>query len=385
MGNCWFSPSDELDADPLPIPATTDQFNPDISSICESTCQIEASTNITWPSQVSSTTSTFGKNLITSQKISYDAGNNLRVFTFEQLKIATHNFRRDRVVGRGGFGKVYKGGLKEKLPSQPPHKLIFAVKKLDASSKQGLREWLSEVNILGSLSHPNLVKLLGYSTEEGMFFLIYEFMPNGTLNYHLFGKGSVRPLPWDIRFQIALGMARGLAYLHTGDVPIVHRDFKSSNVLLDKLYNAKIADFGLASLAGKAYSGSGIAGTVGYMPPEVLSTGRFSVKSDVYGFGTVIVEMLTGLRAVDRKRPIEQMVLVSWVKPYLSNKRMLKSIMDCRLEGKYPYKEASQIAMLALKCLNDEPRLRPPMEEIIDTLQQLEACQNTRVRQAEID
>ncbi|KAJ9166909.1 hypothetical protein P3X46_021598 [Hevea brasiliensis] len=396
MGICWSSPADVPSPDPPPISTTIDRLNPDTSLVSDRSWQTVASTNFTWASQVSTSLTVPGTNNATensqaSEGIDFEglsngdiiAGETLRVFTYAQLKAATHNFRRDMLLGRGGFGKVYKGGLKEYVPSEGKKKSVIAVKKLDTMGRQGFEEWLSEVRILGKLSHPNLVKLLGYCLENEKFLLVYELLQNGSLNYQLFGKGSVWPLPWDIRFKIALGIARGLAYMHTLDAPIIHRDLKSSNILLDKSYNAKISDFGLAflgSFASSSHATRSFSGTAGYMDPKYIATGRLYVKADVYGFGVVMVEILTGLRAIDKRRPTEQWVLVDWVKPYLSSKRKLKKIMDSRLEGKYPYKEASQIAQLAIKCLQQEPKFRPSMKEIVETLEQIEACHHKTKR-----
>ncbi|RYR00892.1 hypothetical protein Ahy_B06g079779 [Arachis hypogaea] len=244
---------------------------------------------------------------------------------------------------------------------------VIAVKKLNSESLQGLEEWKSEVNFLGRLSHPNLVKLLGYCLEEAELLLIYEFMQKGSLENHLFGRGSaVQPLPWDIRLKIAIGAARGLAFLHTSE-KVIYRDFKASNILLDGAYNAKISDFGLAKLgpsASRSHVTTRVMGTYGYAAPEYVATGHLYVKSDVYAFGVVLVEMLTGLRALDPNRPSGQHNLTDWIKPYLHDRRKLKSIMDFRLEGKYPSKAAFRIAQLALRCLETEPKQRPSMKEV---------------------
>ncbi|XP_058190428.1 probable serine/threonine-protein kinase PIX13 [Rhododendron vialii] len=172
---------------------------------------------------------------------------------------------------------------------------------------QGLEEWQSEVNFLGRLSHPNLVKLVGYCWEDKELLLVYEFMQKGSLENHLFGKGSaIQPLPWDIRFKILLGAARGLEFLHTSEKHIIYRDFKASNILLDGSYNAKISDFGLAKLrpsASQSHVTTRVMGTYGYAAPEYMATGHLYVKSDMYSFGVVLVEMLTGLHALDTTRP----------------------------------------------------------------------------------
>ncbi|KAH7847439.1 hypothetical protein Vadar_026036 [Vaccinium darrowii] len=297
----------------------------------------------------------------------------LRIFSLSEMKIATKNFRVDRVVGQGGFGKVYEGWLVEKNGSG----LVVAVKKLDSESMQGFDEWQSEVCILGRLSHPNLVKLLGYCWEDNELLLVYEFMRKGILESHLFGRGSaIQPLPWAIRLNILIGAARGLDFLHTSEEQVIYRDFKTSNILLDDSYNAKISDFGLAKFGpsgSKTHLTTRVMGTAGYAAPEYVATGNLYVKSDMYGFGVVLVEMLTGLRAIDPNRPRGKRNLIDWVKPYLSQKRKFKHIMDSQLEGKYPTKAASQIAQVALQCLGDDPKSRPSMKEVMEILERIDA------------
>ncbi|KAJ8771689.1 hypothetical protein K2173_026866 [Erythroxylum novogranatense] len=302
----------------------------------------------------------------------------VKAFTFAQLKTATSNFRNDLVLGRGGFGRVYKGWLNENDHST--RKRAIAVKKLDSTSKQGIRQWRTEVGFLRRLNHPNIVKLVGYYRGNAELMIVYEFMQEGSLNYHLFGRGSGRLLPWGKRVKIATEMARGLSYLHTMDTPIIYRDFKSSNVLLDKYYRPKISDFGLAKWgprAGNPCVTGHVMGTIGYAAPEYVSTGNLYVKSDVYSFGVVLVEMLTGLRAIDKKRPTWQRNLITWTKPVLSDKRRLRQIMDPRLDGKYSLREAFQMAILALKCLHEKPQFRPSMKEVAETLQDIGAYHAT--------
>ncbi|XAR51645.1 Non-specific serine/threonine protein kinase [Bertholletia excelsa] len=299
---------------------------------------------------------------------------NLRIFAFGELKAATQNFRRDNVLGEGGFGMVYKGWLDEckVMNAEESNRLTVAVKRRNADGLQGLTEWKSEVDILGRLSHPNLVKLLGCCSEDTELLLVYEFMPKGSLENHLCGRDScVQPLPWNVRVKILLGAAQGLAFLHTLDEPFIYRDFKTSNILLDEFYNAKLADFGLAKRAPpscESHVTTRVMGTYGYAAPEFVATGHLYVKSDVYGFGVVLTEMLTGLRAINRDRPQEQQNLVEWAKPYLFGKRKLKKIMDNRLECKYPSVAALQLADLAAKCLSPEPKMRPSMMEVVKIL-----------------
>ncbi|XP_059623334.1 probable serine/threonine-protein kinase PIX13 isoform X2 [Cornus florida] len=235
----------------------------------------------------------------------------------------------------------------------------------------------SEVNFLGRLSHPNLVKLLGYCWEDKELLLVYEFMQKGSLENHLFRRSSaVEPLSWDIRLKIAIGAARGLAFLHTSEGHVIYRDFKASNILLDGNYNAKISDFGLAKLGpsgGNSHVTTRVMGTYGYAAPEYIATGHLYVKSDVYGFGVVLLEVLTGMRALDTKRPSGQQNLVEWTRPLLSQKRKLKSIMDVRIEGQYSTKAALEAAQLTLKCLEAEPKNRPSMKEVVEVLERIEA------------
>ncbi|XP_030945204.1 probable serine/threonine-protein kinase PIX13 [Quercus lobata] len=376
MGNCWGSKAKN------PTPSTTDRLS--------------SGTGTGTSQTISNTISSKGSNISAISQFSAASGDeaypngqilptaNLRIFSFTELKVATKNFRPDTVLGEGGFGQVFKGWLEDKGQSKSGNGTVIAVKKLNSESLQGFQEWQSEVNFLGRLSHPNLVKLLGYCWEDRELLLIYEFMQKGSLENHLFGRGSaVQPLPWDIRLKIAIGAARGLAFLHTSDKQVIYRDFKASNILLDGSYTAKISDFGLAKLgpsASQSHVTTRVMGTYGYAAPEYVATGHLYVKSDVYGFGVVLVEILTGLRALDTNRPSGKHNLVDWVKPYLSERRKLKQIMDSRLEGKYPSKAVFHISQLALKCLAAEPKHRPSMKEVLEKLERFEAA-NERPRE----
>ncbi|XP_066329133.1 probable serine/threonine-protein kinase PIX13 [Miscanthus floridulus] len=310
---------------------------------------------------------------------------NLRTFTFMELKTATKNFRPDSVLGEGGFGRVYKGWVDEKTmaPTRNGTGMVVAVKKLNSESMQGYEEWQSEINFLGRLSHPNLVKLLGYCWEDKELLLVYEFMAKGSLENHLFRRGCA-PLSWELRLKIAIGAARGLAFLHASEKQVIYRDFKASNILLDANYNAKLSDFGLAKLGptgSNSHITTRVMGTYGYAAPEYVATGHLYVKSDVYGFGVVMLEMLSGQRALDPNRPSGQLSLADWTKPYLADRRKLARLMDPRFEGQYNSKQAFQAAQLTLNCLAGEPRSRPSMKEVVETLEQIESMKS-RAREA---
>ncbi|KAK6926980.1 Protein kinase domain, partial [Dillenia turbinata] len=302
----------------------------------------------------------------------------VKSFSFAELKMATRNFRPDSVLGEGGFGSVFKGWIDENTltASKPGTGMIIAAKRLNQDGFQGHKEWLAEVNYLGQLSHPHLVKLIGYCLEDEHRLLVYEFMPRGSLENHLFRRGSYfQPLSWTLRLKVALGAAKGLAFLHSPDVKVIYRDFKTSNILLDSNYNAKLSDFGLAKdgpTGEKSHVSTRVMGTYGYAAPEYLATGHLTARSDVYSFGVVLLEMLSGRRSVDKNRPSGEHNLVEWAKPYMSNKRKIFRILDNRLEGQYSMDVAHKASILALRCLATEPKFRPTMHEVVTELEQLQ-------------
>ncbi|KAL6013390.1 hypothetical protein ACLOJK_003888 [Asimina triloba] len=361
-------------------------------------------------------------------------------FTFQELKSATGNFRPDSILGEGGFGFVFKGWIEENgtAPAKPGTGVTVAVKSLKPDGLQGHREWVeihstrnavgwkiiiflmqAEVDFLGQLHHPNLVKLIGYCIEDDQRLLVYEFMPRGSLENHLFrilatcfafvhgpviqvvnplnfifGRqswkelpilityhpitGSVHvnaedicciihdladvlatvegalPLPWSSRVKIALGAAKGLAFLHGGAEPVIYRDFKTSNILLDAEYNAKLSDFGLAKAGPQGdntHVSTRVVGTYGYAAPEYVMTGR---------------------RSVDKKRPSREQNLVAWARPYLSDKRKLYQLVDPRLELNYSIKGVQKVAQMAYCCLSRDPKSRPLMDEVVKGLTPLQ-------------
>nr|XP_009590741.2 probable serine/threonine-protein kinase PIX13 isoform X2 [Nicotiana tomentosiformis] len=292
---------------------------------------------------------------------------NLKMYSFAELK--------DTILGEGGFGRVFKGWFDNKTlaPSKVGIGMAVAVKKSNADSLQGLKEWHAEVKFLGKFSHPNLVQLIGYCWEEKQFLLVYEYMQKGSLENHLFRKGA-ETLSWDTRLKIVIGAARGLAFLHTTEKQVIYRDFKAANILLDGDYNAKLSDFGLAKLGpanGNSHVTTGVVGTYGYAAPEYMASGHLYVKSDVYGFGVVLLEILTGLRVLDLNRPNGEQNLVDWAEPLLPDKKKLRKLMDPRLEGKYPTKAAFEIAQLVLQCLEPDPKTRPSIEQVLESLEKI--------------
>ncbi|KAK4762836.1 hypothetical protein SAY86_008604 [Trapa natans] len=300
----------------------------------------------------------------------------LKSFSLSELKNATRNFRSDNLIGEGGFGFVFKGWVDGNTlgPSRPDSKMVVAIKKLKTGGFQGHKEWLAELNYLGQLQHENLVKLIGYCAESENRLLVYEFMPKGSLENHLFRKG-VEPISWATRMSIAVGIARGLSFLHSLDANVIFRDLKPSNILLDSDFSVKLSDFGLARdgpTGDKTHISTQVVGTRGYAAPEYVATGRLTPKSDVYSFGVVLLELLTGKRALDDDRPgyLDE-GLVDWAKPFLSESRKVFRIMDTRLGGQYSKKGAQSAAAIALQCLDWDQKYRPAMSEVLAMLEQL--------------
>ncbi|KAK6158591.1 hypothetical protein DH2020_005905 [Rehmannia glutinosa] len=308
-------------------------------------------------------------------------GGDLYDFQMSELRGATQNFSSNFLLGEGGFGRVHKGyvdeSLRAGLKAQP-----VAVKLLDIEGLQGHREWLAEVIFLGQLRHPNLVKLIGYCCEDEERVLVYEFMPRGSLENHLFKRGLSISLPWATRLKIAIGAAKGLAFLHGAEKPVIYRDFKTSNILLDSDFNAKLSDFGLAKMGpegSNTHVTTRVMGTYGYAAPEYVSTGHLTTKSDIYSFGVVLLELLTGRRAMEKARPKNEQNLVDWTKPYLTSSRRLRCIMDPRLAGQYSVKGAKGMGLLALQCVNLNPKDRPKMPAIIETLESLQQLKDMAI------
>uniref|UniRef100_A0A0E0LVK7 non-specific serine/threonine protein kinase n=1 Tax=Oryza punctata TaxID=4537 RepID=A0A0E0LVK7_ORYPU len=300
------------------------------------------------------------------------SGSNLYAFTYAEMRAVTGGFSRANYLGSGGFGPVYKGrvddGLRPGLAGQ-----AVAVKYLDLDcGTQGHREWLAEVFFLGQLRHKNLVKLIGYCYEDEHRMLVYEYMSNGSLEKHLF-KSLDGAMPWMRRMQTAVGAAKGLAFLHDADTPVIYRDFKASNILLDSDFHTKLSDFGLAKdgpQGDATHVTTRVMGTNGYAAPEYIMTGHLTDKSDVYSFGVVLLELLSGRRSVDRSRRHREQSLVDWTRKYLKKPDQLhRIVMDPAMEGQYSYRGAQEAALVAYKCLSPSPKSRPTMREVVKALE----------------
>ncbi|ANM65615.1 Protein kinase superfamily protein [Arabidopsis thaliana] len=275
---------------------------------------IDAKNNITTFDNISFKTDSSRRRYISEEIAKLGKGNiSAHIFTFRELCVATKNFNPDNQLGEGGFGRVYKGQIE--TPEQ-----VVAVKQLDRNGYQGNREFLVEVMMLSLLHHQNLVNLVGYCADGDQRILVYEYMQNGSLEDHLLelARNKKKPLDWDTRMKVAAGAARGLEYLHeTADPPVIYRDFKASNILLDEEFNPKLSDFGLAKVGptgGETHVSTRVMGTYGYCAPEYALTGQLTVKSDVYSFGVVFLEMITGRRVIDTTKPTEEQNLVTWVR-----------------------------------------------------------------------
>ncbi|XP_054813302.1 probable serine/threonine-protein kinase PIX13 [Prosopis cineraria] len=335
----------------------------------------------TFESTATNITGSENKSINASPNRHVETNYHLKVFSLRDLKAATKNFKPDLLLGEGTFGKVYKGWLDEKTFSPTDNvgnRIKVAVKTLRSENLQEyFQEWQSKVKFLETLSHPNIVKLLGYCLEDRVILLVYEFVPKGNLENHLFRRiPSNELLYWNTRVKIAIDVAEGLAYLHASENQIILKNFDTSNILLDESYSAKICDFGLAKfghIGEESHLNNAAIHVSSHAAPEYIHSGRLNVKSNVYGYGVVLLEMLSGLRAHDLKRPDRQRNLVKWAKPCLSHKRKLKTIIDFRIEGQYSLDAAFQIAQLILQCLEDYPTLRPSMNHVVEALHGVEA------------
>lgn len=288
----------------------------------------------------------------------------VRTFSLLELEKATHGFSSQKILGEGGFGRVYHGVLADDTE--------VAVKLLMRDNQNGDHEFVAEVEMLSRLHHRNLVKLVGICAENHIRCLVYDLIPNGSVGSHLHGADKGKgPLDWDTRLKIALGAARGLAYLHEDSNPrVIHRDFKASNVLLEDDFTPRVSDFGLAREAteGSHHISTRVMGTFGYVAPEYAMTGHLLVKSDVYSYGVVLLELLTGKKPVDMSQPPGQENLVTWARPLLTNREGIEQLIDPSLAGTYNFDDVASVTAIASMCVNPEVSLRPFMGEVVQAL-----------------
>ncbi|KAL5700375.1 hypothetical protein ACHQM5_025825 [Ranunculus cassubicifolius] len=285
-------------------------------------------------------------------------------FTLRDLELATNRFSKENVIGEGGYGVVYRGNLINGNP--------VAVKKLLNNLGQAEKEFRVEVEAIGHVRHKNLVRLLGYCIEGTHRILVYEYVNNGNLEQWLHGGMHEQGyLTWEARMKVLIGTAKALAYLHEAIEPkVVHRDIKSSNILIDEDFNSKVSDFGLAKLigAGKSHITTRVMGTFGYVAPEYANTGLLNEKSDVYSFGVLLLEAITGRDPVDYGRPTAEVNLVDWLKMMVGSRRSDEVVDPC-IEVKPPTRALKRALLTALRCVDPDSEKRPKMGQVVRMLE----------------
>ncbi|CAI9779060.1 unnamed protein product [Fraxinus pennsylvanica] len=285
-------------------------------------------------------------------------------YSYQELKKATRGFKDSELLGFGGFGRVYKGTLRNPRTE-------VAVKRISHESRQGVREFLSEISSIGRLRHRNLVQLLGWCRRGADLLLVYDFMPNGSLDKLLFDNPK-SILNWEQRFKIVKGVASGLLYLHEGyEQIVIHRDVKASNVLLDGELNGRVGDFGLARLYdhGSNPNTTRVVGTLGYLAPELTRTGKATTSSDVFAFGAMLLEVVCGRRPIEHKAgPEEELVLVDWVWAHWREGTIF-NVVDQKLNGEFDKNEVVMVLRLGLMCSNNVPLARPTMRQVVSYLE----------------
>ncbi|KAA8526149.1 hypothetical protein F0562_007751 [Nyssa sinensis] len=298
-----------------------------------------------------------------------------KVFTSRELEQATDHYNVSRILGQGGQGTVYKGMLTDGR--------IVAVKKSMIRDNGGLEHFINEVVILSQINHRNVVKLLGCCLETEVPLLVYEFIPNGTLSQHLHDPNDEFPLSWDMRLRIATEVAGALSYLHSAaSLPIYHRDVKSTNILLDDKYRAKVADFGTSRSINidQTHLTTRVLGTFGYLDPEYFRSSQFTEKSDVYSFGVVLVELLTGEKVISSTRCEEERGLATYFISTMKN-NCLYDILDARVKEEGVKEEMTVVANLAKRCLDLNGRKRPTMKEVAMELEGIRTSHGATISQ----
>ncbi|KAL4644436.1 hypothetical protein ACB092_02G165000 [Castanea dentata] len=285
----------------------------------------------------------------------------LAKFSYNDLVSATNSFSDERKLGQGGFGAVYKGYLTQL-------DMLIAIKKISRGSKQGKKEYITEVMIFNQLRHRNLVQLIGWCHDKGEFLLVYEFMPNGSLDTHLFGERT--PLTWEVRYKISLGLTSALFYLHEEwEQCVVHRDIEASNVMLDYSLNVKLGDFGLARLMDRELGPqtTGVAGTFGYMDPEYIRIGEASKESNVYSFGVVALEIVTRRKSFDLAQKDSEMGLLEWIWNLYAKGDLLSAVDEKLLTG-FDEKQVVCLLIIGLWCSHPNRNMRSSIRQAIQVL-----------------
>ncbi|KAL3528942.1 hypothetical protein ACH5RR_008264 [Cinchona calisaya] len=295
---------------------------------------------------------------LTSSKSTGKKGS-IALIEYPLLVAATENFKEDNILGEGGLGCVYKAEFSDNFQA--------AVKRLHGKWQDSEREFQNEVNLLSKIQHQNIVSLLGYCIHSETQFLVYELMQNGSLESHLHGPSHGSTLTWHLRMKIALDVARALEYLHERcNPPVIHRDLKSSNILLDSNYNAKLSDFGLAVSGGNLNKKNiKLSGTLGYVAPEYLLDGKLTEKSDVFAFGVVLLELLIGRRPVEKISEGQCQSIVTWAMPQLTDRSKLPNIVDPVIRNTMDLKHLYQVAAVAVLCVQPEPSYRPLIIDVL--------------------
>ncbi|KAL6547006.1 Cold-responsive protein kinase 1 [Orobanche minor] len=288
---------------------------------------------------------------------------NVNLYSYKELRIATDDFSPVNKIGEGGFGSVYKGKLRNGR--------MAAIKVLSSESRQGVREFLTEIQVISDVEHVNLVKLYGCCVEGNQRILVYNYLENNSLAHTLLGGShSNIYFSWRTRVQICIGVAKGLAYLHEEVRPyIVHRDIKASNILLDKDLTPKISDFGLAKLipANMTHVSTRVAGTIGYLAPEYAIRGQLTRRADIYSFGVLLIEIVSGRNNTNTRLPIDEQYLLerTW---QLFERNELVALVDTSLNGDFDAEQACRFLKIGLLCTQDSPKLRPSMSTVVRML-----------------
>ncbi|XP_071724968.1 probable receptor-like protein kinase At1g80640 [Rutidosis leptorrhynchoides] len=285
----------------------------------------------------------------------------ITVIEYHVLEDATNKFHESNCLGEGGRGVVYRARFSDNS--------VGTVKRLNWRGPDAEREFENEVNWLGKIRHQNIISLFGCCIHGESRFLVYELMQNGSLETQLHGPSHGSALTWHIRMKIAVDVARGLEFLHENcNPPVVHRDIKSSNILLDSNFNAKLSDFSLAVTSGTQNKNVKLLGSLGYVAPEYLLDGKLTDKSDVYAFGVVLLELLIGRKPVEKMSPAQLQSIVTWAMPQLTDRTKLPNIMDPMIKDTMDLKHLYQVAAVAVLCIQPEPSYRPLITDVLHSL-----------------